>query len=514
MLEYQRGLPKSISILRAKLLPKGDSMETRFHQNLSKKLGKGVAWNIFSQVLQQAIRLCVIFILARLLNPADFGIFAMAMVFIEFIEPFREWGFQAALIYKQDIDEEYKSTAFWSICVVAVSLYLSALILASSIGRFFNNSEVSKIIPFVALGILFAPLGAVQWAMLVRDLKFNAIAGRNAVAEVLYGTTACVLAFNNFGVWSFVIGSIVRELTWSLALWIFYKWRPLFKFSITKFKEILGYSVNCTGISVLNSGINNVDNLLVGKFLGTIKLGFYNLAFNTVSHPQTKLASQISIVTFPAFSIIQNNKERILSAYEKTLRAIMLVTVPPLAILFTSAKEFISVFYGNKWLESVFLIQIMCFYGLLRAIASASGSVFLSKGRAALYLKINILKLAIFLVALLYGLRYGIIGVAFAVLAYSVITFLPVFYYTNKTLGANNLRLYTAVFQYIVVYFSIIGIVWYCDRVILQCYEPMPILHLGINIVLGISVYFAILVMFLRSDLHLMFDLVKKLLKK
>ncbi len=489
-------------------------MDICSRDELVKKTGRGVMWNLYSQILQYTIRFFVIFILARLLDPSDFGVFAMAMVFIEFVEPLREWGFQAALIYRKEIDEEYRSTAFWSICVVGLSLYLLILISSRFIGKFFNNSEVSQILPFIAFGMLFTPFGAIQWAMLTRELKFNTIANRNILAEVLYGATACVLAFNNFGVWSFVIGTIVREFTWTFALWFSYKWRPSFIFSVVKFKEILNYGINCMGSSIINSLTNNVDNLIVGKFLGTIKLGYYNLAYNTVNHPQTKLVSQISSVAFPFFSIIQDEKERSKNAYEKTIKVILLSITPILAVLFVSADKFILVFYGIKWLQASLIIQIMCFYGFLKAVSFSSGAIFLSKGKTATYFKINLFKFVLFLLMLLFGVRYGLVGVAIAVLFHSIIVFIPTFYFACKILDLSCSRIYFIVLRYILLYLIIVGIIWCCDRIILRYFDPIPLIFLIINMFLGLIIYLTILAIFIRSDLYLMVDLVKKTFRK
>ena len=440
--------------------------------------------------------------------------FSMVLVFTEIIAPLREWGFQATLIYKKDIDEEYKSTAFWCICFIAMVLYLFSLVTAPFIGRFFNNPLVAKIIPIVSIGILFTPLASMQVAILTRDLNIRPIAIRNIFAEIMFGITACVLAFKGFGVWSFVVGTIVRELTWALTIWVLYKWRPLFVFNIKKFKEMFSYAVNCTGVLIVGNIINNIDNLLVGKFLGAIKLGFYNLAFNTVSHPQTKIASQISNVTFPAFSLIQEDNERMQKAYQNTTKIIMAVVIPFLAIIFVSAKEFVTVFYGDKWLPAVLPIQIMCFYGFIQAALSPVFSIFLSKGKSDLYLKIAFLRLILLFVILLFGVRFGINGVAASILLYSLLIAFPIFYYANKLLNAKLLNFLLMFLRYSLIYFMLIGIIWLASHALIQqCRQIMALYLLLFNIALGSIAYFILMLFSAREDLFTIFGIIKKVFR-
>lgn len=481
---------------------------------LTKKAGKGVFWNITAQFFQQIIKFFTILVLARLLSPGDFGLFSMVLVFTDIISPLREWGFQAALIYKKDIDEEYRSTAFWSICLVALALYLLSVISARFVGAFFHNPVVSRIIPVVSIGILLSPIGSIQWAMLMRDLKIRPIAIRNIFAEIMYGATACILALNNFGVWSFVAGNIVRELTWSMILWTSYKWRPLFVFNIRKFKEIVSYGADCMGISVLNAMITNIDNVIVGKFFGAIKLGFYNLAFNTVSHPHTKLAAQVSSVTFPAFSIIQDDIDRVQNAYRNATKAIMMLAIPFLSVLFVSAKEFVTVFYGSKWLLATPLIQIMCFYGFIQAALSPTSSVFLSKGKTGSLLKINFVRLVLLFSILIFGVRYGINGVAASLLLYSIIMGFLIFYFVSKLLSMRPIKFYFVILRYAAIYFLLSGAIWLSSRLLLQHYEVTPLCGLTINFGIGMVIYPGLMLLFARKDLFTAFALAKKISNK
>ncbi len=479
-------------------------------ENLVKKTAFGIGWNILSQGSQQVIRFVIIIILARLLNPADFGIFAMVMVFTEFIKPFREWGFQAALIQKEDIDHEYQSTAFWSICGLAVILYLVSLAAAPFVGWFFHSPLVAQIIPVVAIVFLFSPFGAVQWAMFNRKLDFKIIAFLDTASTLCYGICACALALNGFGVWSLAVATVVRELVYSLLFWFSYSWRPLFSFSIKKFRELLSFSVACMGAGTLNYGINNFDNIMVGKFLGTAPLGFYNMALNTVTQPETRIVSQISSVIFPVYSMIKGDVDRMREAYLKTVKVIAAITVPIISVLFVAAPDFVTVFYGQKWLPAVLPIRIMCFYGLARAFMSIASPVFLSKGRPDIDLKLTIFRLCVFISCISLGIRHGIAGVALGALAYSLISFVPTFYICDKMLGIKNSKFYGIILKY-----TALSLVIIVSLRAMNSYSPWiagarPILRLAADTAAGLCIYLALSFLLLRRDFDTFIKLGKK----
>lgn len=479
--------------------------------SLVKKAGKGVAWNLLSQIVQQAVQFVVIIILARKLTPGDFGIFSMALIFAGLLEPLRQWGFQAFLIQKKDITQEYEDTAFWSICFIGICLFVISITCAPLVGHFFSNPRVSSIFAVIALGFLLSPIGAIQWALITRDLNFKAIAIRGILVTFIYASCVCVLAVKGFGVWALVFAALCRELAWSVIFWLTSDWRPRLQFSADKLKEMLGFSLNSIGSGVLKYIINNIDNLTVGKFLGAANLGFYNMAFNTVSHPQAKLVTHISTVSFPAFSSMKDDMDRFKETYFKIISIVLLVITPILAILFTSAKNFVMIFYGGKWLPAVLPIQIMCLYGFVKALTSISGSVFLSNGRADLDLKMNVFKLTVFILSLTFGLRYGIVGVSIAVLVYSIIIFSPEFYFANKLLKVTALRFYSIVARYLALFFLISGVILIVGFY-LKDHAMAPLFQLILNMLICFLVYAAALIVFFKSDLENAIRLFRKVI--
>jgi len=479
-------------------------------EDLVRKTGHGIGWNLLSQGAQQTVRFVVIIVLTKFLSPSDFGVFAMTLVFTELIRPFREWGFQAALIQKENLDAEYLNTAFWAVCGLALILFAVSLAVAPWMGMFFQEPMVAQIIPVIAGTFLMSPFGSVQWALSSKALHFRTIAFVDATSVLCYGVASSWLAVKGFGVWSLVWATVLRELVWSVHFWLLHPWRPTLGFCFKKFKELWRFSMPCMGTGFLNYSINYFDLLMAGRVLGAAPLGFYNLAVNTISQPETRIVSQVVSAVFPAYSMIQGDPGRIREAHLKTLRAVATVTVPLLAILFVAARDFVVVFYGEQWTPAVLPIQIMCFSGFVKGLASVTQPVFLSKGRPDLEMKLTFFRLLVFVVSVSMGLRYGIVGVSVGVLVFSVVNLVPTFFLADRLLALSHARSAGLVAKYLVLAVSVIGIMKLAGTFFPLESKGIPVLRLVLECVFGGFAYVLLWFVFLRQE----FDSVMKLLKR
>jgi PST family polysaccharide transporter len=414
------------------------------------------------------------------------------------------------LIQKKDIDEEYKSTAFWAIAGMGIGIFIFCFLSAPLLGRFFHNSGVIDVFRVLALTSLLSPFGAVQWALVTRELNFRSLALRNFSATVLYGVTAVVLAYSGFGVWALVFAALVREAAWSVLFWIIHDWRPGFRCNLDKLKEMARFSFGCIGSGTLNYAMDNLDAAIVGKYLGPANLGQYNLAMNLVSQPQAKLVSQITSIAFPVFSQLQEDLERMRGYYLKTLKVILVVVTPFLAILCASAHDFIVTVYGPKWEPAVIPVQIMCVYGFIKTISSIAEPVFLSQGRAGVFFKISMVRFACFIPSILYGVRYGIVGASWAILGYSVISSIPLFLIAHRSLKMSGRIFYIVIFKYAAAFLFVYGSMFLIRKLLII----YPVLGLTLSILAGGSVYFVYTALLNKEDAVSLWTLLKKAVKK
>ena len=392
--------------------------------NLTTKTVKGVGWSGVSQIARLLINLGVTAILARLLTPNDFGLLAMVVVFTNFVMIFRDFGLTAALIQRKEIIEEHLSSCFWINILVGFLLTLIFVVLAPLISHFYSEVRLNRIIMILASTFFISSFGIVQGALFTREMNFKSLAIVEISAIVISGTTAIVLAFSGFGVWSLIWQQITSNLVRVFFLWIISNWKPKFMFRWQRVKELLGFGLNLTGFNFINYFNRNLDSLLIGRFLGSAPLGFYNLAYRLLLFPLGNISSVIGRVMFPSLSMIQDDKNKVCYAYIKATRYIAVITFPLMIGLFVVAPQFIRVVFGLQWERTIFLIQILALVGLGQAIGSTVGWIYQSQGRTDIMFRWGLFSVTIVTTAFIIGLRGNIEGVT---IAYAIATLILVY---------------------------------------------------------------------------------------
>ena len=267
--------------------------------------------------------------------------------------------------------------------------------------NFFREELVQPILIVSSINFIVGSFSVVPRTLFVKSLNFKKLAIVEISATFISGMLSILLAINGYGVWSLVLGGLSSSFISVLILWRLSPWRPSYKFSILHFKELFAFGSHVMGSSVLNYVDTNVDYLVVGKMIGASALGYYTLAYNLITFPLNKISTIVTRVTFPAFSIIQDDNKALQNGYLKAVRYISLITFPMLAGMFVVAPEFIVVVYGSKWAPMILPLQILCLAGALKSIGTTVGTILLSKGRADIQFKWNIFTVIVLTIAVL-----------------------------------------------------------------------------------------------------------------
>ena len=209
--------------------------------SIKQKAIQGIIWSAIQGWGSQAISLIVFFLLARLLSPEDFGLVALANVFITFMQIFLDQGFAQALIQSKELEPEHLDTAFWTNIITAIVLSLIGITYADFIAIFFKHRELTPVIQVLCILFLINAFSSVQQSLLQREFNFKAIAIRHLFGMIISGIVGVVMALNNLGVWSLVGQKVVYELVGSCVLWTASNWRPKFRFSLTHFGELFNF---------------------------------------------------------------------------------------------------------------------------------------------------------------------------------------------------------------------------------------------------------------------------------
>lgn len=380
--------------------------------NLTKRTIHGVAWAGISQGLQLVIRLALIVALTHILTPVDFGLVAMVLVFTNFMMIFKDFGLMAAVIQRKEITMPQLSTVFWINVIIGIALASMTCFLAPYIAAFYAEGRLIAITIVLSTIFLVSSVSFVQNALLTKSLDFKKLAAIKIVSLGVSSLLAVILAYWQYGVWSLVWQLVLMSLIESIILWMSCDWRPSFLFRGREIKKLLGFGANLIGFSFINYFIRNFDDLLIGKFLSPASLGFYFLAYRLLLFPMENITYIVARVTFPAFSLIQDEKKKISTAYVQAIRFIASLTFPLMTFVLIITPELIGAFLGPQWHRTIFLVQIFALVGSVESIGALNGTIYYSQARTDLQFRVGGVFSLIYMAAFLIGIRWDVEGVA------------------------------------------------------------------------------------------------------
>lgn len=409
---------------------------------LKEKVVKGTSWNIVSQISVQILSLGVTVVLARLLNPDDFGIVALSDVFLGFAYLFADLGMGAAIIQRQKIDDDYLSTSFWVSIVTGTGIALIFCAAAPFIAAFYGREVLKYIVVASSVGFLLGSLTSVHTALLTKRLEFNKLALISITSRVISGIGSIALATLGFGVWSLVFGLLIARVFLIPVIWSIVTWRPRLIFRKKSFYDMFGFSSNLLAFNFFNYFARNFDNLIIGKVLGAQILGYYSMAYSAMLKPLQYISWSVGNVLFPALSSMQDDKERVRSVYLRVVRSISLLTFPMMFGLMVVSKEFVLTFYGVKWAPVILPLQLLCVIGAIQSIGATAGTIFVSQGRSDLQLKWGVFASIVYITAFLIGVRWGLIGLILLYMAAGISLWPLSHYFANKLIGLGMTRFF------------------------------------------------------------------------
>jgi len=368
--------------------------------------------------VSQVIQLATSIVLARLLVPDDFGLIAMAVAIGGLARAVGDFGVSALVVQRESLESGFVRAAFTLNLITFVGLAAVQIALAPLGGLVLSDKRVVGIIAVLALAVPLQGLASFFQALLRRDLAFSRIAKLNLVAVVVTSFVACSLALAGLGVWSLVAAQIAAAATMALQAWSVNRIPVGLDLAAARrwLPEILSFGKFATGNSVVNYLVQNMDYLLIGRLLPTAQLGFYYFAFEKSRLLSRRVLDLYSGLALPVFSRLSHDTERVRRAYQTATVAALFLIAPMVSYLAFHARLVIPLVFGEQWLPSVIVFQILSIHVIVNAVTSGIGSVLYAVGRPDISFKI------VRWIVLPLGLAYfagarlaGIVGVALAV---------------------------------------------------------------------------------------------------
>jgi O-antigen/teichoic acid export membrane protein len=404
--------------------------------SLRQQATAGTFWVGLSRAVRTFFQMLNGYILARMLPPADFGLVAMALIAIDFLDRFREMGFSSALIYHKGDTRKAADTTFVTLIVIGTVFFAVSFVAAPFVAAFYRTEALTAMTRALSINILISAFGQVQLSLLAKNLAFRERLLPDIVPTVAYGVAAALLALMGLGVWSLVIARIANSiltsaLAWAVVPW----WRPRLRFDRQVAQELFDYGKHIVGSSLLIFWITNLDSTFIGRVLGAQPLGYYGFAYKTANLPATHISSIVGQVLFPAFSKIQDDIATLRRAFLRTLHYVSTLSIPVAVGTIVFGGPFIYTLYGEEWSPAIVPLQLLGIYGLLRSVAVNMGSVFKAGGKPHWLTYIAVGRLAVMGVLLYPAAKYyGIVGVSVLSAGVSVVDFFISTALTNRVI--------------------------------------------------------------------------------
>ena len=407
-------------------------------ESLKNKTVKGLGWSAVENAARYGMQFVVGIVLARLLSPDDYGLLGLVGIFTAVCTALVNGGFTTALIRKKDATDDDYNTAF--ICNLGMSLLLYAVtfLCAPLIADFFGRSELVALVRVSSLGLIVGALGMVQQTRLTKCIDFKTQTKITLVATALSGIVGIGMALMGVGVWALVAQQLMSQAITTLLLYIYNRWLPRLRFCKESFHDLFGFGWKMMVSGLLDAVWKELYQVVVGKFYNPATLGQYTRGRHYAQLFSSNLTMVVQRVTYPVLSSIQDERERMVSAYRRIIRMSMFVTATALFSLAAVSEPLIYCMIGSKWYEASTYLPLICLNSTLYPLHAINLNMLQVQGRSDLFLGLEVIKKIIALAPLFIGAFVGIMPMLWANLAVGVVAYFLNSYYSGRMFGYSS----------------------------------------------------------------------------
>ena len=405
------------------------------NQDLKQKTAQGLFWSFLSSGGMQLLNLIIGIFLARLLSPGEYGIVGLLAIFTLLANNLQDSGFGVALVNIKDIKHNDYNSVFWFNVGISVLLYVILFFCAPLIADFFHQPCLVSLSRFVFLGFIIASLCISPNAMLVRGLKMKEKAITSLSALVVSGTVAVIMALNGFSYWSLATQQILYNVVICFGRFYFTRWCPTLKVDFTPVRQMFSFSYKVLITSVLTTVNNNVLTVIFGRLFPAQAVGNFTQAnkWNTMANQM--VTNTMAQVAQPVFTQLTDDFERRRRVFGKMLRFTAFLSFPALFGLALVAPQVILLAIGEKWVDSIPLLQILCISGAFIPLYTVYQNLFLSQGKSGTYMWLTIGQIIIMLIAVLACHSLGIKAMVIAFACINIMWLLAWQIFANRLIG-------------------------------------------------------------------------------
>jgi O-antigen/teichoic acid export membrane protein len=359
----------------------------------------GTAWRYLAFVAGKLLVFISTIVLTRLLTPDDFGVVGYAITAITFLDVVSDLGVGPALIYNNE-DERTSTTAFWLGLIFGFALLVTGWVLAPLAGIYFRDPRVVPVTQVLSFIFPLNAIGSTHASVMYKKLAFGRMVIPDLMMAFTKGAVSIGLALSGFGAWSLIWGQIAGSLVSSATYWFITPWRPSLNFETPVAKTLLTYGLNIIWVDLISEVLLNLDYLLVGRYLGSVALGLYTLAFQLPNLLILQFARVLGQVVFPVFTHMREVPGSLARAYAQVVRYVSLVTVPLGTGLALVAGPLVLTLFTSKWVGAIPVIQAIAIYAMLLSLVYNVGDAYKAEGRPQVITWLALIRLGLLFPAL------------------------------------------------------------------------------------------------------------------
>jgi O-antigen/teichoic acid export membrane protein len=453
---------------------------------LKQKVVSGILWRGLERVGTQFVSFVVTIVLARLLEPKDFGTITLITVFIALSQVFVQAGFGMALIQKKDVTKEDYNSVFYLSLSVAVLLYAVLYFMAPWVAAFYKEPVLIRVLRVLSLILIVGALNSVQTAVLNREMRFKLSFKVSLIAVVVSGVFGVIMAYCGYGVWALVASQLGGQIATTLTLWLVIRWRPLWTFSFSALRQLFRFSSKLLASALLETLFNNLYNLIIGKLFNPTVLGYYNRGQSIPYLAMTSVNGTISGVIFPALSSCQHDKERVKAITRRAVQATCFLTFPMMFGLAAVAKPLVLVLLTEKWRPCIPYLQLSCITCAFWPLHTANLQAMTALGRSDIFLTLEVIKKPLILLAILTTFKMGVMAMVIGQVVVSVICVVINAWPNRRLINYTLTRQMADIAPSFLLSTGMVTAVWLLGLVITN-----PFLQLCAQVFFGTLIYFA-----------------------
>ena len=475
----------------------------------SKVILSNFMWRFVERCGAQGVTFVVSIVLARLLEPSVYGTIALVTVFTTIMQVFVDSGMANALIQKKDADDLDFSTVFYFNLVVCITLYIVMFFCAPLIAGFYQMYELVPVIRVLSLILIISGVKNVQQAYVSRNMLFKRFFFATLGGTIGAAIVGIIMAYNGFGVWALVAQMLFNTLVDTIILWITVKWRPKKMFSFERLKTLFSYGWKLLASALIDTVYTDLRQLIIGKIYTKEDLGHYNQADKFPKVIVSNINSSIDSVLLPTLSKAQDDPTSVKSMTRRAIKTSSYIMMPLMVGLAVCAEQLVSLVLTDMWLPCVPYLRLFCFTYAFYPVHTANLNAIKAMGRSDLFLKLEIIKKIVGLIALVATMWISVMAMAYSLLATSVASQIINSWPNKKLMNYSYLEQLKDMLPQIILS-VIMGILVYC----IQFLGFNNVITLIIQFIFGTTFYFIISkIMHIESFVYIL-SMLKPILSK